>query len=54
MRRELSGRDQRFTTTPIDAHFHGLTAPTFVQEEARICAPVLLSFAMLSAASKPA
>jgi hypothetical protein len=37
-------------TRSHDAHFRGLTAPTFVQERALICAATLLSFLMPAAA----
>jgi hypothetical protein len=37
-------------TRSHDAHFRGLTAPTFVQERALICAAILLSFLMPAAA----
>jgi hypothetical protein len=45
----LKHRQKAGETRSHDAHFHGLTAPTFVQEQALICALVPLPFLMLGA-----
>jgi hypothetical protein len=45
----LERRQKAGETRSHDAHFHALTAPTFVQEQALICALIPLPFLMLGA-----